>query len=145
MTNDGILGKTDISARVFDKNTITIDMFGFAFYRYFNYKLVTHARVFSLKPKFNITSNQGLFLANAFHFLNHEFGYGNMCSWKKIEGKKIQLPIRNGEIDLDFMERFVAEIEAEHIAKINQYLTKNNYSKEKNHGTINRTQYRGFS
>jgi len=70
LTESGILGKTDIYAKVFDKKTITIDMFGNAFFRQFKYKMVTHARVFSLKPKFKITEKQGLFLANSFHFLN---------------------------------------------------------------------------
>ena len=32
-TENGILGKTDIKAKVFDGNTITIDMFGKCTYR----------------------------------------------------------------------------------------------------------------
>lgn len=39
-------------------------MFGNAFYRQFKYKMVTHARVFSLEPKFKISDRQGLFLSN---------------------------------------------------------------------------------
>lgn len=123
LTNNGILGKTDIKAKVFNKNTITIDMFGFAFYRQFEYKMVTHARVFSLKAKFKTTQNQGLFLANSFHFLNQKFGYENMCSWTKIQNEKIQLPITaNGEINFPFMENFIAELEAERIAELEAYL-----------------------
>ena len=33
LNNYGVLGKTDIKAKIFSKNTITIDMFGNAFYR----------------------------------------------------------------------------------------------------------------
>jgi hypothetical protein len=93
-------------------------MFGFAFYRQFKYKIVTHARVFSLKPKFKITKRQGLFLTNSLHFLNKKFGYENMCSWEKIKKEKIQLPTKNGKIDFDFMDKFIADLEVEHIAKL---------------------------
>jgi hypothetical protein len=122
LTNNGILGKTDIDAKIFDENTITIDMFGCAFYRQFNYKMVTHARVFSLKPKFGVTENQGLFLTNSFSSLNRRFGYENMCSWTKIVSDKIQLPTKNGKIDFDFMESFIAELVAERITELEAYL-----------------------
>lgn len=124
ITNNGVLGKTDVPAYIFDAKTITVDMFGFAFYRQFIYKMVTHARVFSLVPKFNITDRQGLFIANAFHFLPKKFGYQNMCSWAKIKNEKIQLPIlKSGEIDFDFMESFIAELEVQRIAELSAYLT----------------------
>lgn len=122
VTNNGILGKSSIPAKVFSKNTITVDMFGYAFYRNFDYKMVTHARVFSLKPKFSITENQGLFLANAFHFLHHYFGYENMCSWVKIKNKKIKLPVKEENIDFDFMEMFISELKNQHITELNEYL-----------------------
>ncbi|MBW8523607.1 restriction endonuclease subunit S [Chryseobacterium chendengshani] len=99
LTNNGVLGKTDVIANIFDKSTITIDMFGLAFYRRFSYKMVTHARVFSLKTTFKITDNQGLFLANSFNFLKKKFGYQNMCTWPKIQDEKVQLPIKNNIID----------------------------------------------
>lgn len=122
-TNNGILGKSDVEARIFEANTITIDMFGFAFFRQFEYKMVTHARVFSLKPKFKTTHKQGLFLASLFKHLKTKFGYDNMCSWAKIKDDKIQLPInRDGDIDFEFMESFVAELEAERVAELEAYL-----------------------
>ncbi len=122
ITNNGVLGKTDIPAKIFNKRTITIDMFGYAFYRDFEYKMVTHARVFSLKPKIEITKNQGLFLANSFHFLQYMFGYENMCSWEKIKDIKISLPIKNEKIDYNFMDKFIESIEQRHITKILDYL-----------------------
>ncbi|WP_439098029.1 restriction endonuclease subunit S [Campylobacter devanensis] len=110
-TNNGILGKSDIEARIFEANTITIDMFGFVFFRQFEYKMVTHARVFSLKPKFKTTHKQGLFLASLFKHLKTKFGYDNMCSWAKIKDDKIQLPInKDGNIDFEFMNNFIKAI-----------------------------------
>lgn len=121
LSNNGILGKTDVDAKIFDKNTITIDMFGNAFYRQFQYKMVTHARVFSLKPLFEMTQKQGLFMANSFHFLKYGFGYENMCSWAKIGNTKISLPTKNGEIDFDFMENFISQLEAFHLLQLEAF------------------------
>ena len=125
ISNNGVLGKTDIPAKIFDEKTITIDMFGYAFYRKFEYKMVTHARVFSLKPKFEITENQGLFLANSFHFLHYMFGYENMCSWEKIKDINIKLPVKNKKIDLNFMEEYMANLEKNYIIKLSNYLKAN--------------------
>ena len=127
LNNYGVLGKTDIKAKIFSKNTITIDMFGNAFYRQFDYKMVTHARVFSLTPKFAMSERQGLFLVNTFSFLSKNFGFDNMCSWEKIKSKTIQLPTKNGKIDFDFMESFVAELEAQRVAELSAYLKVSGY------------------
>lgn len=122
LTDNGILGKSDIPAKIFGKGTITIDMFGCAFYRQFQYKMVTHARVFSLKPLKQLSDKQGLFFSISLNYLSKEFGYENMCSWEKIKSKTIQLPQSNGEIDFEFMESFIAELEAERIAELSAYL-----------------------
>ena len=44
--------------------------------------------------------------------MKFSYGYENMCSWEKIKTKQVQLPCRNGNIDFDFMEKFIAELEA---------------------------------
>jgi len=111
LSNNGILGKSDIKAKVFPENSITVDMFGNTFYRQFKYKMVTHARVFCLMPNFEITTNQGLFLANSLHFLNKKFGYENMCSFAKIKDTEIILPITSdNKIDFKLMENFISAI-----------------------------------
>lgn len=122
VSNNGILGKSDVEAKVFKSKTITVDMFGYAFYRNFNYKMVTHARVFSLIPKFKITENQGMFLESSLSYLKKLFGYENMCSFAKIKNLTTILPTKNGKIDFDFMETFVAELEAQRVAELKNYL-----------------------
>ncbi len=94
-------------------------MFGCAFYRSFPYKMVTHARVFSLKPKFEINHKIGLFLSTLFFGYPKKFGYENMCSWAKIKNDKVILPLKPTantqtlkDIDFNFMEKFIAELEA---------------------------------
>lgn len=122
LTNNGVLGKSDVKAKIFNKNTITVDMFGNAFYRQFDYKMVTHARVFSLKTNFSITKRQGLFLSNSFCHLSNKFGFDNMCSWEKIKSKTIKLPCKDGKIDFDFMESFISELEVQRISELSTYL-----------------------
>ncbi len=129
LSNNGVLGQSDIKAKVFESHTITIDMFGCAFYRSFPYKMVTHARVFSLKPKFEINHKIGLFLSTLFFGYPKKFGYENMCSWAKIKNDKVILPLKptaNAQtldgIDFDFMEKFIAELEQCRLAELDAYL-----------------------
>ncbi|PDW15986.1 restriction endonuclease [Helicobacter pylori] len=127
LSNNGVLGQSDIKAKVFESHTITIDMFGCAFYRSFAYKMVTHARVFSLKPKFEINHKIGLFLSTLFFGYPKKFGYENMCSWVKIKNDKVILPLKPTaktqtleDIDFDFMEKFIAELEQCRLAELEQ-------------------------
>lgn len=129
LSNNGVLGQSDIKAKVFESHTITIDMFGCAFYRSFAYKMVTHARVFSLKPKFEINHKIGLFLSTLFFGYPKKFGYENMCSWAKIKNDKVILPLKLtanaqslDDIDFDFMEKFIAELEQCRLAELQAYL-----------------------
>ncbi|MGN8540393.1 restriction endonuclease subunit S [Helicobacter pylori] len=129
LSNNGVLGQSDIKAKVFESHTITIDMFGCAFYRSFPYKMVTHARVFSLKPKFEINHKIGLFLSTLFFGYPKKFGYENMCSWAKIKNDKVILPLKPTantqtfkDIDFTFMEKFIAELEQCRLAELEAYL-----------------------
>ncbi len=129
LSNNGVLGQSDIKAKVFESHTITIDMFGCAFYRSFPYKMVTHARVFSLKPKFEINHKIGLFLSTLFFDYPKKFGYENMCSWAKIKNDKVILPLKPTaktqtlkDIDFHFMEKFIAELEQCRLAELEAYL-----------------------
>lgn len=111
LSNNGILGKSDVKAKIFYENTITIDMFGNAFFRNFKYKIVTHARVFSIIPKFKINYKVGIFIASSFNHLSLRFGYENMCSFAKIKEEKIKLPTKNGNIDFESIEEYISELE----------------------------------
>ena len=112
--NLGIIGKTDIAAKIFSKNTITIDMFGNVFYRDFSYKMVTHARIFSLKSVFeNVNEKAVLYMSVCLQFLNKIFSYSNMASWEKINKQNISisLPTKNDQPDFDFMETYIHAVE----------------------------------
>ncbi len=128
LSNNGVLGQSDIQAKVFESHTITIDMFGCAFYRSFAYKMVTHARVFSLKPKFEINHKIGLFLSTLFFGYPKKFGYENMCSWVKIKNDKVILPLKPTantqsleDIDFHFMHTFINALMKQTIQGVAQY------------------------
>lgn len=44
-----------------------------------------------------------------------------------IKNQRIVLPVKDGEIDFDFMESFVAELEAQRVAELSAYLTVSGY------------------
>lgn len=57
--------------------------------------------------------------------LGHKYSWGDSISNGKIQKDKVSLPIKNGKIDFEFMERFVAELEYERFEKIDAYLLDN--------------------
>jgi len=124
--NNGILGLSDRKAKVINANTITVDMFGNAYYRDFAYKMVTHARVFSLKLKEGIlTDGVGLYICSKLKHLTELFSYNNMCSFNKIKSLSIELPIKSdGTPDFDYMERYIRAMEKVVIADVVKYKKK---------------------
>lgn len=131
----GVLGKTDMPAKIISENTITVDMFGNAYFRPFPYKMVTHARVFSLEPiRFDMSQEVGLYIVSQLKWLPKAFSYSNMCSFAKIKDLSITLPTHDimdksspyseeGYIpDWSYMQERIAELEQERIAELEQYL-----------------------
>lgn len=56
--------------------------------------------------------------------LFQKYSWGNSISKTKIQNDIVTLPITDdGEIDFDFMESFIAELEAERVAELSAYLT----------------------
>jgi hypothetical protein len=51
-----------------------------------------------------------------------QYDYGNKFNRVAMNNTKIQLPIKKGKIDYEFMESFIAELEAQRIAELEAYL-----------------------
>ena len=142
LSNHGIIGKTNREAKVIDENTITVDMFGNAFYRDTEYKMVTHARVFALSPKFEMTESSGLYMTSCMSYLTKKFAYSNMCSWNKIQDLSLCLPIQTDDSgkpvidddktyspkgyvpDWEYMEKYIKAAEKEIIKEVVLYKDK---------------------
>lgn len=132
VANLGVAGYSSVTAKILPANTLTIDMFGNCYFRPFEYKMVTHARVFSLSLKNGqLTPETGLFICTMFKQLSLKYSYGNMCSYSKIKTESIQLPVKPGtdavtyiqdDIDWDYMESYIQELEESYIQELDAYL-----------------------
>ena len=73
------------------------------------------------------TKSKNVFLYTAsciYKSLCSKYSWGNSISRAKIQDDVVTFPITdNGVIDFDFMESFIAELEAERVAELSAYLT----------------------
>ena len=87
-------------------------MFGNLFSRNYPFKMVTHARVFSIIPKIKMSIKSLNYIATNLFYLNQIYGDSNMATWDKIKNINISLPFLNGNINFSYMEKFIEELEA---------------------------------
>ncbi len=111
------------------KNVISISAnganTGATFYQNKEFTILQDA--YAIKWKYTddvLTDNQYLFIETSISkriFGNYE--WTNKAGWNRIKFEKIMLPItKNGNINFDFMEKFIAELEVNHIAELEAYL-----------------------
>lgn len=119
--DEGISAFIGNDVTVFSENTITIDMFGSAKYRNYKYGCDDHIAVVHTEK---LPKPVAVFITSAIHKKSYtgEFHYGRNFYAKDADSLNISLPIKNGEIDFEFMESFIAELEAERIAELEAYL-----------------------
>ena len=127
----GVAGYSSINAKILPANSLTVDMFGNCYFRPFEYKMVTHARVFALVLKDGeMTTEIGLFLCLMLQWLRHMHHYSNMCSYNKIKESIIKLPLKLGtdirnfsetDIDWDYMEATIRITEKQVISDVIDY------------------------
>ncbi len=112
-TNNGIVVYIQNDDAVLQNaNTITVDMFGKAFYQSVKYYAVSHGRVNILTPKFDMTEYQGLFLASAIERVSNEkYEFNEMCTGTKLAKDEICLPTTpDGQPDWAYMESYMKSI-----------------------------------
>ena len=119
--DEGISAFIGNDVAVFSENTITIDMFGSAKYRNYKYGCDDHVAVVYTK---NLPKPVAIFITSAIHKKSYtgEFHYGRNFYAKDADTLNISLPTNNGKIDFEFMESFIADLEAERIADLEAYL-----------------------
>ena len=122
-TNNGIMGQTELDADyIVDHATPLYLIFGdhtrAMHIATSDFCVMDNVKV--LVPKFKKVEAL-LFICSAWQKAIPQMGY---CRhWTKAQNVKFFLPTKNGEIDFDFMERFVAELEAQRVAELEAYLT----------------------
>lgn len=125
-TSNGIIGYFDESienARYFE-NFITVNFFGISYYH--PYRASVEMKVHVLKlPNHEFTQSEGIFISSILNrYFNGKYTYGNQLSSSKLKEEDfiIQLPTKNGNIDYEFMESFVAELAAQRVAELAAHL-----------------------
>ncbi|TCU67813.1 type I restriction modification DNA specificity protein [Tissierella praeacuta] len=86
---------------------------------------IGYSHVQHLVPKFdNFNRSIAFFIISASIIATSEkYDYGNKFNRDAMNNTIIQLPTIKEKIDFEFMESFVAELEAQHVAELEAYLT----------------------
>ena len=94
---------------VFDKNTTTIDMFGSAKYRNYNYGADDHVAVVHTEK---LSKYSSIFITSAIHKSSYTgaFNYGRNFYPKDADKLNIILPVKNNQPDYETMETLVSAI-----------------------------------
>jgi len=126
ITNCGVVGYISNPVASFPKNSITVDIFGNTFYRNYNFGAGDDTGVYWNSEK-NYSAKTMLFFTAAIEkSLTGKFSYGKKLRSSQSKNFEIYLPTKDGEIDFEFMEKFITELEAERISELEAYLKENN-------------------
>ena len=118
-TNAGVVNYIANPVASFPKNAITIDIFGNTFYRNYAFGAGDDTGVY-WNDATAYSSNAMLFFAVAMQkSMMGRFSYGKKLRSSQSENFTMRLPVTdNGFINFDFMESFIAELEAERVAEL---------------------------
>ena len=118
-TNAGVVNYIANPVASFPKNAITIDIFGNTFYRNYAFGAGDDTGVY-WNDVTVYSSNAMLFFAVAMQkSMMGRFSYGKKLRSSQSENFTMRLPVTdNGFINFDFMESFIAELEAERVAEL---------------------------
>ena len=118
-TNAGVVNYISNPVALFPKNAITIDIFGNTFYR--DYAFGAGDDTGAYWNDENIYSSKAmLFFAVAMQkSMMGRFSYGKKLRSSQSNNFVMRLPVTiDGKINFDFMESFIAELEAERVAEL---------------------------
>ncbi|WP_236847967.1 restriction endonuclease subunit S [Campylobacter devanensis] len=102
------------------KNCISVAANGDApvFYQSNEFTILQDAYVIDFKDK-KLNKKENLFFTALLKKALKKFDWANKSGWERVKNENILLPTtQNGEIDFEFMESFVAELEAERVAEL---------------------------
>ena len=87
--------------------------------------MATHNHVFSLTGDVIRNRLVGMYIVGMLSKLPKLFSYNNMATWNKLKNIEISLPVTSdGDIDFDYMERYIRAIEKLAIADVVKYKDK---------------------
>ena len=118
VTNTGVVNYISNPVASFPANSITVDIFGNAFYRSYAFGAGDDTGVY-WNDEIEYSPRAMIFLTSVISkSLLGKYSYGSKLRSSQSFGFKIRLPVKNGNLHLDFMENFVAELEARRSAEL---------------------------
>lgn len=118
-TNNGIVGSFESDTIIFPAHSITVDMFGQAFYQPKEFQAVSHGRVNILVPNFENNENIGQFIVTILNAQCQKYSFTEMLTSKKIKAESIKLPLKpsadpsnysQADIDWTYMETVMSRV-----------------------------------
>ena len=108
-TDEGVSDFIGNEVYVFSKNTTTIDMFGSAKYRNYEYGGDDHVAIVHTEK---LPMKAAIFVTTAIHKSSHngQFDYGRNFYAKDADNLDIALPVKNGQPDYGTMETIISAI-----------------------------------
>lgn len=108
--SEGISAYISNDVEVFEKNTTTIDMFGSAKYRNYQYGADDHVAVVHTE---DVPMKAAIFVTSACHKAAHtgKFDYGHNFYAKDADALDIQLPTKDGKPDYDTMAILISAVQ----------------------------------
>lgn len=108
-TDEGVSDFIGNKVHIFSKNTTTIDMFGSAKYRNYEYGGDDHVAIVHTE---RLPMKAAIFVTTAIHKSSHngQFDYGRNFYAKDADNLDIVLPVKNGQPDYDKMEIIISAI-----------------------------------
>ena len=113
--NNGLIQKIDIKSEstLYKAGSLTVDMFGNAYYQPEDFFVTAHGHVNVLLPQ-NFTLNEytGAFVSSAIHSMFFgKYGFSDMCTQKVLKEEKISLPVTMKlEPDWQYMESYMQNL-----------------------------------
>lgn len=126
--NQGLNNYVPIEGATILQNVISISAnganTGVTFFQSKKFTILQDAYAIDWKNNSRIfTRHSGVFIASVINSVLHgKYEWTNKANWTKVKEEYITLPTTNKDIDFDFMESFIAELEAERIAELSAYL-----------------------
>lgn len=108
--NAGISDFVGNDVMIFSSNTVTIDMFGSAKYRNYEYGADDHVAVVHTE---NVPKLASIYVTAAIHKVSHDgqFSYARNFYAKDADALNIMLPEKDGRPDWRFMERVISAVQ----------------------------------
>jgi len=112
--NNGMLQRISEKSpsTLYDKGSLTVDMFGNAYFQEEDFFVTAHGHVNVLLPKTDLNVYTGTFLASTIRAMFFDkYGFNEMCTLKVLKAESIKLPITStGEPDWQYMEDYMKQI-----------------------------------